>query len=102
MLDAAREAVEYAAGHERADLDSNRMLARAVVKAVEIVGEAADNVTDETRRRLPGIPWADIVGMRHRLIHAYHDVNLDIVWDTVGLDLPPLVAALEAWLAREE
>lgn len=102
MLDAAREAVGYAAGRERADLDTTRMLARAIVKAVEIVGEAASKVTNETQVLVPEIPWVDIVGMRHRLIHAYYDVDLDIVWDTVGVDLPPLIAALEAWLVREE
>ena len=100
MLDAVRDAAADAAGHARGDLEANRMLARAIVKAVEIVGEAASKVTPETQQLLPTVPWVDIIGMRHRLIHAYYDVDLDIVWGTVEVDLPPLIAALEAWLAR--
>ena len=65
------------------------------VKLVEIIGEAAYGVTTECRDLHPAIPWMDIIGMRHRLIHAYFDVNLDIVWATVTDDLPPLATALE-------
>lgn len=101
MVESGQMAIEFAAGRTRADLDSNPMLVHALVKAIEIVGEAAVNVGDETRRLLPAVPWPDIVGMRNRLIHAYHDVDLNIVWDTVDLDLPPLVATLKAWLETE-
>ena len=58
-------------------------------------GEAAIYVTDERRQALPGIPWKNIIGMRNRLIHAYFDINLDILWKTVIEDLPPLIAELE-------
>lgn len=95
MLDAAREAIAFAHGRARADLDRDRMLVLALVKALEIVGEAAGQVSTATRDRLPGVPWADIAGMRNRLVHAYFDINLDVVWQTVQQDLPPLVVALE-------
>lgn len=95
MLDAARDAVGFAEGLERKDLFQDRKLALAIVKCIEIVGEAAARVTSETRVRYPYIPWTDIVGMRNRLIHAYYDVDLDRVWDTVLDDLPPLIAWLE-------
>jgi uncharacterized protein with HEPN domain len=75
------------------------MLARALVKCIEIVGEAASKVTPETKNELSTMPWADIVGMRNRLIHTYYDVDLEVVWATVEVDLPPLVAALEGWLS---
>jgi len=101
MLDAAREAVAFAGGRSRGDLDGNRMLALALVRCIEIVGEAAAQVGQETRGRHGGIPWADIVGMRNRLIHAYFDVDLDRVWATVADDLPPLIAKLEAALTAE-
>lgn len=65
-----------------------------MIKDVEIIGEAAYQVSDETRSRLPDIPWDDIVGMRHRLVHAYFDINLDILWKTVQEDLPLLVKRL--------
>ena len=102
MLESARSAISFAAGRSRADLDGDPMLVHALVHVIQIVGEAATQVSAETRRHLPEVPWADIVGMRNRLIHAYHDVDLNVVWDTVDIDLPPLVATLEAWLKAEE
>ncbi len=102
MRDAAREAVGFAGHKRRADLDDDRMLVFALVKAIEIVGEAANQVSDATRSELPDIPWVDIVGMRHRLIHAYFDINLDILWQTVQSDLPPLIAALDDALPEED
>lgn len=77
------------------------MLVHAIVNVLQIIGEAATQVSVETRRSMPGVRWADIVGTRNRLIHAYHEVDLNIVWDTVEIDLPPLVALLEAWLKAE-
>ena len=78
------------------------MLARALVKCLEIVGEAASQVSRETRTRAENIPWAQINGMRNRLIHAYFDVNHDEVWETVASDLPVLVGALETLLEADE
>ena len=102
MLDAAREAVGFARGRSRADLHLDRMLALALVRCIEIIGEAAAQIGPETRQRHAAIPWPDIVGMRNRLVHAYFDINLNFVWDTVTNDLPPLIAGLEAILAAEE
>lgn len=96
MLDACRQAREFAHGRARSDLDRNTMLSFAVVRAIEIIGEAAAKVTPEGRDSCPGLPWPDIVGMRNRLIHAYFDVNLDHVWTTLTDDLP----FLESELAR--
>ena len=76
-------------------LDRDRMLALAIVKCIEIVGEAAGGISQESRERFDNVPWADIVGMRHRLVHAYFDIDLDRVWDTITDDLPPLIAELE-------
>ena len=95
MLDAAREALSFAAGRTRADLDKDRMLVLSIVKDIEIVGEAAGKVSADTQARHPEIPWLVIQGMRNRLIHVYFDVNLDIVWSTVQSDLPPLLDALK-------
>ncbi len=95
MLDAAREAVSFATGQNRLSLDANRQLTLALVKTIEIIGEAAMKVTKEGREQWPQIPWPNIVTMRNRLIHAYFDINLDILWKTVTEDLPPLIAELE-------
>jgi Uncharacterized conserved protein len=101
MLDAAREAMGFCAGRSRTHLGADRVLALALVKSIEIVGEAASKVGPELRSRHPEIPWQNIVGMRNRLIHAYFDVDLDRVWDTVTDDLPPLADALDALLKNE-
>ena len=95
MLEAAQEALEFAQGATREDLETNRMLAHALVRCLGIVGEAARQVSPETREKHPAIPWQDIVGMRNRLVHAYYDINHDVVWQTVKEDLPSLVEALE-------
>ncbi len=71
------------------------MLVHSLVSCVEIIGEAAAQIGPITRSQSPSIPWQDIVGMRNRLIHAYFDIDLDRVWDTITEDLPPLVSELE-------
>jgi len=95
MLDAAREALSFVQGKTRLDLNANRMLVLSLVKSIEIVGEAAASVTQETRDHHPQIPWRDIFSMRNRLIHVYFDIDLDRVWDTLTADLPRLIASLE-------
>lgn len=99
MLDAAEDALCFASGLTRADLDTNRMATFAIVRAVEVIGEAAGTVSDETKRSYADLPWGSMIGMRHRLIHAYFDVDLDRVWDTITEDLPPLIARLREILA---
>lgn len=102
MLDHAREAVETAASRTRSDLDSDRMFQLAMRQLVEIVGEAADRVSAETQASLQEIPWSRVIGMRHRIIHGYDKVDLSLLWDTIVLDLPPLVGQLERAIARLE
>jgi uncharacterized protein with HEPN domain len=89
LVDAADAAARFSAGRTRSDLDHDEMLLFALVRAVEIVGEAASKVTDEARTAIP-LPWPAIVGMRNRLIHAYFDVDRDILWTTVQQSLPEL------------
>jgi uncharacterized protein with HEPN domain len=95
MLDAAREAMAFAQGKSRADLETDRMLALSLVKTVEIIGEAARRVSHGVRAAAPEIPWDDIISLRNRLIHAYYNVDLDVLWETLSEDLQPLIAALE-------
>lgn len=102
MLDAAREACRFIQGRSRDDLDHDLQLVWALVKAVEIIGEAAYRMASDSRAEVADIPWEDIIGMRHRLVHAYFDINLDILWKTFQEDLPPLIAALEAYESGEE
>lgn len=95
MLDAAREAMSFARGRVRDDLETDRQLLLSLVKEIEIIGEAASQVTDPTRQELAGIPWNNIIAMRNRLVHAYFSINLDILWNTVQEDLPGLIDLLE-------
>jgi uncharacterized protein with HEPN domain len=96
MIEAGEQALTFIAGRRRADLDTDAMLRLALTRAVEIVGEAANQVSDAGRSELSSIPWQQIVGMRNRLVHAYFDINRDILWDTVQLALPRLLAQLKA------
>lgn len=101
MLDHAIEAVELIRGHKRADLDHDRKLNLALVRLVEIVGEAAARVSAATRTQLSQVLWQDIIGMRNRVIHGYDEVDFDILWDVVDLDLPPLIVILRGFLGDE-
>ena len=102
MLDAARKATEFTKSSERADLDNDEKLALAIVRLLEVLGEAAKGVSDQCRKKYPKIPWRQIAGTRDRLIHGYFDVDFDIVWRIVSADLPPLVAQLEKTLSNEK
>jgi uncharacterized protein with HEPN domain len=101
MLDAARNAMTFAAEKSRTDLDQNPMLMFALVRAVEVIGEAASKVSRNSQERFSEVPWTRIIGMRHRLIHGYDDINLDILWETITAALPPLVRALDTIIAAE-
>jgi uncharacterized protein with HEPN domain len=102
MLAAAKQAMEFAAGKTRMDLEKDRLHMLAIIKSIEIIGEAASKVTETFKAENSNIPWNDIINMRNRLIHAYFDVNLDIVWQTVKTDLPDLIKALEEIIPPEE
>jgi uncharacterized protein with HEPN domain len=101
MLEAATEALEFVSGRSRETLDRDRLLKLALSRELEIIGEAAAQISPECRARYPQMPWAKIIGMRNRLIHAYHDVDLDVLWDTVTLSLEPLIAELKVIVALE-
>jgi uncharacterized protein with HEPN domain len=102
MLDAAIEIQQYAQSATRGDLDRDRRLVHSLVRPLEIIGEAASQVSKELREAVPEIPWFIIIGMRNRLIHAYFSINLDIVWSTSTEDIPPLIAELNRLLGEAE
>jgi len=101
MLDHAKEAVDLIAGKDKTELQHNRVLELALIRLVEIVGEASTKVSSETQEKYPSIPWPQVIGMRNRLIHGYDSVDLDILWDTIEVDLPPLIAALKKIIEQE-
>ncbi len=75
MIEAAEAAAGFIAGRQRSDLDSDRMLLFALVRAIEIIGEAASKLSPDARAAMPSVPWANVVAMRHRLVHAYFDID---------------------------
>ena len=101
MRDSAREALGFVGPRTREDFAKDRMLALAVLKSVEIIGEAASKVSEESRKEIPELAWKEMVGIRNRLIHGYFDIDFDRVWNTVQDDLPGLAQRLEAFLARQ-
>ena len=101
IRDAAREAIRMSEGFERSSLDENRMLELALVKLVEIVCEAAYMISQKRRNQLPMIDFQVIIGMRHRLVHGYFDINLDILWQTIQEDLPALVEQLDGAIVNK-
>lgn len=102
MLEYARKARNIAMGRRREDLDRDEVLQLALTRAVEVIGEAAGRISDATRNQHSEIPWRDIVGMRNRLIHGYDAVDANLLWDTVTVDLPPLIEALERILGEKK
>lgn len=95
MLEAAEEAVSIGAKRSRVSL-------LAVMKSLEIIGEAAAKTSAESRAELPDVPWADIVGMRNRLIHAYFEVDEAVIWKTVDDSLPTLIRLLRAFFEQRD
>ncbi len=102
MLDHAREAVAMITGKGRTDLQRQRMLELALVRLIEIIGEAAARVSPEGQAEYSFIPWKEVVGMRNRLVHGYDSIDLDVLWDTIEDDLPPLIDELERVLDEDE
>ncbi|MEA3276157.1 MAG: HepT-like ribonuclease domain-containing protein [Pseudomonadota bacterium] len=94
MIDAGEAALQFIAGRSRADLDDDRMLLFASVRAVEVIGEAASKISEDARSANKHLPWTAIVGMRNRLVHGYFDIDTDIVWRTVTEEIPDLLSRL--------
>lgn len=94
MLTAAEKARNWCRDESFESLQANEPLALALVKLIEIIGEAARHVSEPDRAALPAIPWPDVVAMRHNLVHLYFGIDYRIVWDTIQRDLPLLIHEL--------
>ncbi|MFN8526252.1 MAG: DUF86 domain-containing protein [Chloroflexota bacterium] len=102
LLESARLAIIYLDGVPRDAFLEDIRLQDAVIRRLEIVGEAARRLSEETRATTPEVPWADFIGMRNVLAHQYDDVDMGIVWSTVKQDLPDLLLAIKRAAGREE
>jgi uncharacterized protein with HEPN domain len=91
MLDYARKALLFSKDKTRDGIEEDEQLMLALVRIVEVIGEAASRTSRKLQERTPSIPWADIIGTRNRLVHAYFSVDLDVLWEIITNDLPPLI-----------
>lgn len=98
IAEALQNAIKFTIGRRREDLQTDIMLRFAILHAIQIVGEAAANLDPETRARHPDLPWAQVVGMRHRLVHAYADIDQSILWRTATEAAPKLLTQIQAIL----
>lgn len=101
MLEAAQKIRDLVARESRTSFDENEVLQLALRYLVLIIGEAAYHVSRVRRGRYPGIPWAQIIGMRHHLVHGYSAVDLNILWVAVSENTPQLIAELEHILRED-
>ena len=95
MLFYAKTTVQFISGKTRNDLNNDIQLTLAIMKGIEIIGEAAANISQETKDQLSQFDWLDIIGMRNRLVHVYFNIDFDIIWDTLKGDIPTLIKELE-------
>jgi uncharacterized protein with HEPN domain len=102
ILIAARKALEFLEGMTWDAFEQSELHQNAVIRPLEIIGEAARRVSQQTRDAHPEIPWAQMIGMRNRLIHEYFRVNLVTVWETVRNDLPSLITLIEPLVPPED
>ena len=101
ISDACQEALKFVENQNQESLQQNRILALALVKELEIIGEAANNISSDCQLKYPDIPWKDMIGMRNRLVHAYFGINYDIVWKTVKESLPIVLRDIEVIIEQE-
>jgi len=98
ILDACAQIGAYVAQGDKARLQSDPMFRDAIIRQLQIIGEAARLLSDEFRAQAAGVPWADVINMRHWLVHGYAAINLDIVWDTACRDVPQVASYLPGFL----
>jgi uncharacterized protein with HEPN domain len=96
IRDAALKAQQFVAGMDLDSFAADEKTAYAVVRALEIIGEAAKRIPQDVRDQAPNIPWRAMAGIRDKLIHDYTSVNLEVVWQTVAVDLPGLATDIDA------
>lgn len=95
ILEAAKIALDYVSVKNKEDFLNDLQCQDAVIRRIEVIGEAARRISEETRTAFPEMPWSDMVSMRNIMIHEYDDIDLEIVWETVQNDLPLLFESME-------
>jgi uncharacterized protein with HEPN domain len=102
MLEMSEKALDFVSGLDKTAYEENEQLRLALIYIIQILGEAARQVSPEFKAAHPEISWHEIIGMRHRIVHDYMNVDEDVVWEVVWQDLPRLVAILMEIVPPEE
>jgi uncharacterized protein with HEPN domain len=102
MLDMARKVSVRVAGRLRADYDAVVDLRFVIAHLIHTIGESSARVSIPTQKAHPEIPWTNITGIRHRIVHDYMGVDYDILWEVATRHIPSLIASLEAIIPPEE
>lgn len=102
MFENANRAIQFTEGMDFETFRKDEKTVYAVIRAVEIIGEATRNIPDDIRVKYPEIPWRDAADMRNKLVHRYFGINLEVIWQTLSEDLPMLANALREIIRREE
>lgn len=95
ILEAAKIATSYIHGKSKEDFLDDLQCQDAVIRRLEVIGEAARRVSKETQTHLANLPWNEMVSMRNVMIHEYDDIDVEIIWETVQNDLPPIINSLQ-------
>lgn len=95
ILQSAREIRELIRGITQEEFDNSRLMQHAMIRLIQIIGEAARKISDDYKKQHPEIPWHEIIGMRHRLVHDYFNINLDIVWEVINERIVELIEFIE-------
>lgn len=99
MVESASRAVRISSGLTAASLAADEVRMLAVVKSIEVIGEASTKISEATQQRLPAIDWQGVRQMRNRMIHGYDTIDPARVWDALSIDVPPLIVEIEQALA---
>jgi uncharacterized protein with HEPN domain len=102
ILIAANKALRFVEGIDRKDFEDNEVIQNAVMRPLEIIGDASARVSKEFRKAHAEISWKEMVGLRNRLIHEYFRIDVAAVWDTIHKDLPKLIELIEPLVPRED
>ena len=100
MLDAAEKAEEFVSGMDFAAFEQDEKTIFAIVRALEIIGEASNHISEELQEKHPEAPWFEMRAMRNKIVHDYMEINADIIWDTVQNDLPALKPVIKSILGE--
>ncbi|MFO8077867.1 MAG: DUF86 domain-containing protein [Thermoplasmatota archaeon] len=102
MLDSMVKIKDFTDNVGESEFENSELIQSAVIRQIEIIGEATKQISQSVKRKYPHIPWRDIAGMRDKLIHGYFGVDIDAVWDTIQLDIPVLEKDIKRILEKEK